>query len=59
MNVFQWWTTIPWMIGLALALFAFLRNRYPSIRVRIVMDGHIQRYPESEAHAHLYADIAS
>ena len=57
-----WWVPIPWaigIVGLAIAIVAFRRTRYPAIRLRIRCLGYLQRPPEQDSHAYLVTEITS
>lgn len=59
---FPWWAPIPWLIGLValgIAYVNFRRTRYPSVSLRVGMDGYTQRCGESDYHAYLHVDVVS
>ncbi len=46
---FQWWTPIPWIlaaVGITIAIIAFLRSRYPALKINHISAVGIHRAPD-------------
>jgi hypothetical protein len=60
MSQLQWWTPIPWalaLVSIAVALFAFRRNRHPALKIHKMWTDCSARHPDWKYHDHWRVDL--
>jgi hypothetical protein len=56
----DWWTPVPWLIGafaIGVSIYAFRRNRHPSVAVLRMATDCLAKFPEWDYHDYLTVEL--